>query len=86
VPVGLATSIFRGGRPILGVCAKTILHKNAFLENLQAVILEPLRLFRRQLIAESEIDGTGHQMPRRQADSINRSTTLLLKESRGAIR
>jgi hypothetical protein len=26
----LATSIFRGGRPIPRVCAKTILHKNGF--------------------------------------------------------
>src|SRR5215467_10940775 len=31
------TSILRGGRPIRQVCAKTILHKNGFLQYLQTV-------------------------------------------------
>src|SRR5215471_16223198 len=31
------TSMLRDGRPMLRVCAKTILHKNGFLESLQAV-------------------------------------------------
>src|SRR5215470_11034303 len=57
------TSILRGGRPIRQVCAKTILHKNGFLQYLQTATDLVTRLGVQRLQKETGW-GQSHRLPK----------------------